>query len=503
MHALSSFYTTYLKLPPHQESLLNWVANQAFAEVRWLKGTTVVRKESHSFVVDPLGKAPVPWMVIAGKTGLLALLIFKQGFFVGAGLHIASCFTIGTLARALTLKSSIFYTKFDLESLYEHLVCCGVDINFDCGFADYLWPNESCPQYLASHLADLEEGIFVSTGTERIFFELLFANEATCKCIVVRDINHRVKAYVDFNVLLLRLAKDREEYCQLSAVVALDQEEFNDRIHRIEEKIQHSRMSKTLKNYYLKNLINFSKIFFKNSKFWKEDSIYFGNCFYHLNDDQFLKLQRYAQAGSIICTIGNINDLEFLGPQTVTMVDVSNIPQYSQINLRGLGKSTPKIVWTYLNQLSEETTKYCSCKYEPLNENETVEFDRLYSIFENSFEQRDYHAEGTLHSCCTTSQVLAARSKLGLKALKEYVAENVLEIPNVGCFNLSWGGVPRRKVLELADSQMHQLMSAIQKTQQRLALIRSLIHDWQDLPLHQLSILINDKLWLEAFEVYF
>jgi len=493
-----------LNLPPQEEGWLNWTANQAFAEVRWLTGATVVNKQNNSFVVDPLGKASVPWTAIAGKAGLLSLLIFQQNLVVGACLYAASCFALGTLARLLTLKSSVWCTKFDLEKLYESLVCSDVDINFNCGFEDFLWPNEHRPDFLTAHLANLEEGIFVSTGTERVFFELLFANETTCKGVVVRDINHRVKAYIDFNVLLLRLAKDRQEYCQLSAPVALDRKEFEDRIHEIKEKIGQSSMSPTLKNYYLKNLAHFSQIYFKYSGVWKEDSTNYGGCFYHLNDDQFLKLQRYAQAGSIICTIGTINDLEFLGPQKVAMVDVSNIPQYTLIHLKGLRKSIPRIVWTYLNQLNEARTKYCSCKYEPLNENETREFDRLYSIFTSSFNALSSDdAGGTFHSCCSTPKALAARSKLGLKALKNYVRENIIEIPAVGIFNLRKGCVPRQKIVALTDSEMLQLVAKVQKTQQRLALIDGLIHDWEEHPVHQLSMLINDNQWIEVFEIYF
>jgi len=301
---------------------------------------------------------------------------------------------------------------------------------------------------------------------------------------------------------LLRLSKDRQEYCCLSTPPASDQEE--NRLRVIKEKIGQSNLPIALKSYYLRNLVNFSKIYYKYSPVWKEDGFNFGRCFYHLNDDQFLKLQRYAQAGSIICTIGNINDLEFLGPQKVAVVDVSNIPQYAMINLKGLRKSTPKIVWTYLNQLNEARTKYCSCKYEPLNENETHEFDKLYLIFASSFNEQSSEMEGgTFHCYCSTREVLGARSKLGLKVLKEYVCENILEIPGVGTFNLSKGCVPRRKILALADPEMIRLIGAIQKPQHRLALIGGLIHDWEEQPVRQLSMLLNDNQWLEAFETYF
>jgi hypothetical protein len=287
----------------------------------------------------------------------------------------------------------------------------------------------------------------------------------------------------------------------LSTPPASDQEEA--RLRGIEEKILQSNLSAALKNYYLKNLVSFSKIYFKNSTFWKEENFHFGRCFYHLNDDQFLKLQRYAQAGSIICTIGDINDLTFLGPEKVALVSVSNIPQYVLIKLKGLRKSTPRIMWTYLNQLDEAITKYCSCKYEPLNENEMREFDRLYKIFVGSFDDMSSDKGTAFGICCSTPSALGACSKLGLNSLKNYVSENILQIPGVGTFNLRMRCAPRRKILALADSDMARLIAVIQKPQQRLALIDGLIHDWEEQPVRLLSTLLNENQWVEAFEVYF
>ncbi len=104
-------YATYLKLPPQQDGWLNWIANQAFAEVRWLKGATVISKQNNSFVVDPLGKAPIPWAAIAGKAGLLALFIFKQNFFVGSCPVRSILFYDGDIGTCFNFKVGYFLHK--------------------------------------------------------------------------------------------------------------------------------------------------------------------------------------------------------------------------------------------------------------------------------------------------------------------------------------------------------------------------------------------------------
>lgn len=68
--------------------------------------------------------------------------------------------------------------SLSLEREFERQVCCKVDIAQDCGFDEFLCPNEGNPQKMAPHLQGItQRGISVLTGTERSFFHLLFSNE--------------------------------------------------------------------------------------------------------------------------------------------------------------------------------------------------------------------------------------------------------------------------------------------------------------------------------------
>jgi hypothetical protein len=109
-----------------------------------------------------------------------------------------------------------------LEQELEKEGCWQIDLDQWCSFYDFLEPNEGNPQKLIPHLQEIsKKGVVVSTGTERSFFFLLFlvkllANKNLCEGLIIKDINPKVKAYVDFNVLLLRITKTVEEYRELS-----------------------------------------------------------------------------------------------------------------------------------------------------------------------------------------------------------------------------------------------------------------------------------------------
>ena len=76
----------------------------------------------------------------------------------------------------------------------------------------FLEPNERIPVNVRPHLLKMQRGLIVSVGTERSFFDLLLSDPNLCTGLVVRDVNPRVKAYVDFNTLLLTIATSRLDY---------------------------------------------------------------------------------------------------------------------------------------------------------------------------------------------------------------------------------------------------------------------------------------------------
>jgi hypothetical protein len=86
-----------------------------------------------------------------------------------------------------------------------------LDVDAIIPFKDYLVPNELNPYLVKLHFDLLDEaGLLVSTGTERSFIDLALCEK--CTGLVGVDINPRVKAYNDFNTLLLRLSENRKDY---------------------------------------------------------------------------------------------------------------------------------------------------------------------------------------------------------------------------------------------------------------------------------------------------
>jgi len=259
-----------------------------------------------------------------------------------------------------------------LECEFENQCLVDVNISQQCDFPDYLEPNEGSPEDVKSHLALMEKGIIVSTGTERSFFDLLFSDAKKCEGLVIRDINPKVKAYVDFNILLLRISKTRDEYIELSNITK-DEKSFRERITVITDKIGKSSLPDKVKCYYQKHLVDFGSIYLKLPHSWRI-SRDFDECKYDQNNVYFSKLQIYAKSGNIISTIGSIDDLMFLQSSEVSVVDTSNITAYSVLNLRGGENFNPRVITTVLNL---GITIYFSYIHKELTELENSEFDEL------------------------------------------------------------------------------------------------------------------------------
>jgi len=188
--------------------------------------------------------------------------------------------------------------------------------------------------------------------------------------MVCVDINPDVKMYNDFNVLLLRLAKTREEYCQWTEILSpMDatrkswetyQTEVSARLELIRAKMNCSGLLPALSTYYLQHLKTCASIYFEANAKWRKGPSFedFAKVDYRNNEDQFLILQRYAQSGSIINVTGNINNLTFLNDQKVAVVDSSNIHNYAPINLVGDANLRPLIIWT--SSIGSQTNYYAA-----------------------------------------------------------------------------------------------------------------------------------------------
>jgi hypothetical protein len=287
---------------------------------------------------------------------------------------------------------------------------------------DFLEPNEVPGQKLSTlffkYMA--QDAWIVSTGAERSLFDLFLAPD-DCQGVIIRDINPKVKAYIDCVTLLLRLAKDREEFVELtnfrllhdmfSEDLALKQKEIRQKIESDPD------MTDELKKYYSDNLVTLTKTYFLSPRKWRYDPRYKNVNYIIKSPRPFCKLQNYAKAGRIIATIGSINNLTFLPRHgiRVGVVDTSNICDYSLLDIQVEGN--PLIIWTKCTE--GYRTKYHSFTLQKLEPSERAAFQDLYSRIRTMFERQ------SAFSCDNPERGFIFR----VKAYESYLASNSPEIP--------------------------------------------------------------------------
>lgn len=248
-----------------------------------------------------------------------------------------------------------------------------IDLQKDPGFADYRSPNEHSPKDVQEHLQHMQKGLIVSTGTQRSFFDLLLSPESKCTGLIVRDICPKVKAYVDFVVLLMRISKSREDFVRLSKNPLEHLTEMQSRLEKDTE------IPEEIKHYYLSHLEKFAKLYAEVDPHWPKCT---DEVNYHENDKLFDKLQRYAKEGRIIATVGDIRDLRDFKEEKIAVVDTSNICDYVPIAMQGGDQlQDALIVYTYIQGTHDQfSTQYHSFKWTPVRNPETV--DRVVGLID-------------------------------------------------------------------------------------------------------------------------
>lgn len=322
-----------------------------------------------------------------------------------------------------------------LEEEFENQHIQEVNVAENCNFEDYLYPNESYPENIKEHLEMSKKGIIVSTGTVRNWFDIIYSHEQVCEGIVIVDINPRAKAFVDFDTLLFRISETRTEYTTWIEEVS---EAFDsgqaDLIEQINTKIANGSMSQKIKDYYIKNSMAFGKIFIDADKSWKTSDL-FKRSNYEENEDQFRKIKRYADAGNVISTIGNINHLLFLKSRNISVIDTSNICDYSILDLEV--DDNPRVIWT---EMTGNFTDYNSYIHSPLKKNDKDTLQELSrKIFPLWRDSCSYPLASNIPTWMTrvlkplnrkdkfNQDVGAICSSGTLNALNKFVADNFLE----------------------------------------------------------------------------
>lgn len=268
---------------------------------------------------------------------------------------------------------------------YNYPIASTQDCDWEINpFLDYRRPNEANPQNIQPLLSAAwdRRGITVSTGGERSFFHLIFSDHNNCQGIVIRDINPKIIGYAHFNILLLRIASDIDDYVRLSSSKLA--------IEEIKERVSVSTIPDKFSAFYLKHFDSLAKCYYGHWSFWKSDED-FESVYYHQNSRQFQILQTYAKDGNILPTLGDIGDLKFLDSHEVVIIDTSNIHLYSIIDIHCANKlEPPTVIWTSLN---DSYTKFFSKKLRGLSPIEKEEMnqylDHLASISGEAVDPMD------------------------------------------------------------------------------------------------------------------
>lgn len=310
---------------------------------------------------------------------------------------------------------------------------------------EFLVPNETGVLGVLPHLTMSELGLIVSVGTERSFFDLALCNPSKCEGLVVRDIDPHVKAYVDFNVLLLRIAKNMEHYEALSTLVPdkdlppndyrkpfWDEQNYLTRIKIIREITINADIPPKMKLYYLNYLDSFGRIYFKarmtrqnhklecNRTTWRESPLFEG-VKYHKNEHLFSQLQRYAKCGSIIATVGDINELNFLDRMNIAVLDTSNVDGYKILIPKT--KSTPNLIVTIL----ENPTKYKSYVYKSLSEPQLVKLENALSALAEAWNYKNKYSVTMMRDILPDNIAFYASEQI-LNLLTKYIDDYLFQV---------------------------------------------------------------------------
>lgn len=462
----------------------------------------------------------------------------------------------------------------NLETIYQDLSHKKLDTLPDNEWDLYLEPNEAGVQAIAKILKTGKKGIIVSTGTERAFFDLLLRTKTEPENsigLIIIDVNPKAIAYAHMVILLLRIADDVTDFSNLSgpnratksdipstcitplpvlsSLKFLTDQEIENKISCIREKILKSNLSEENKKFYLENLPQFAQIYFQRGNEWrlcdggeqsqkhwksyeyifsevfkergKEILSYMPNAFkgvqYQKEASSFKTLQSFAKSGGIVPINGDINNLDFLRKlqekeisTQVSVIDLSNIDEYVQIDLnQSFFPFSPRVIWTQRGY----PTKYLFYDHDPskdfLTTEEKLEFDSLFeqllkigvlSGFKSNLMFRKKEP-------FTQSRPFGYYPE-HLKELRDYMKQWVVTLPNIGTISFGPTLGPQIFIQGEADvmntgwiyrasnSTLLNLVSdpQIQKFSSELVKI------WREKELHEKYFLFSDVIgWKEAF----
>jgi hypothetical protein len=363
-----------------------------------------------------------------------------------------------------------------------------VDIRARMAMIDFIFPNEGGVVAIQPHLnqafANVEKpNYLVATGAERALFALLLAGNA-CQGVIIRDINPRIKAYIDFNVLLLRLSENRTEYVELSS--------SPDKKAKIYQKLAADRtLSAEVKSYYQQHFDDFAMIYFDNIEWKQIAKLYDINPFrevnYYDDDVLFERLKRFATSGNIVATIGNIGSLESFYDLPVAAIDISNIQNFELVDLRW--PHAVHVIWTRQHYAA---TSYFSNKAHPISGAERELCKNVIDIFRKSGE-------------ITVNGVSFQELPTWLDGVPPLLSRELFAVLRQNCLysdKFGWlsekkwkalivqGTISKASVEDLRKLSMHPNIKKI---------LRCLVQNWIGISGEQYAALSGSEGWQEAF----
>jgi hypothetical protein len=423
----------------------------------------------------------------------------------------------------ISCNTANYYNDVGLKNLEAEFASLAFsDVNIQkCDFADYLSLNEGMPEQMGEHLELMEEGVVVFTGGERGFFTVLFSKEEKFQGGIGRDINYKVKCYGDFNTLLLRLCQTRSEYVALSdsagvkrgtSLVALD-----DRVEVIQSKIDKSSLPGRVKEYYSKHCHFFASIYYQHKFPYEDYSKAYDVCRYDRNDAQFSKLQNYAREGKIIFTTGDINDLRFLKDK-ISVIDTSNICDYSFLNFETDSNSCPRVIWTVQKARQASYYSFVHDLHNMSNEEKT-EFDEALDVLKQSLPsnqtlfaiwvkhnlQRSFLADGlafrmkrdfNFEQDCDIFNAGEGPfyTKKNLQLLKKYIKDYIVKMPGIGFVNIL------SNIEKLNEACMKDINALCENKELPIDFLEVVVSNWYVLNPTIYLAFIRIEGWKEAFE---
>jgi hypothetical protein len=197
-------------------------------------------------------------------------------------------------------------------------------------------------------------GLAVSTGAKRSFH--LLNSCPSCTGLVVCDINPLIILWIHAETMVLRLANDFEHYQHLRTLLSSDDSDALLAGKRLLDALLYGAASRFPEHVCQQYSHLLRSTFFDEHYYRLGHKSFFADFAeqYDVDPTRFARVQSLAKNGHITAFVRGIEDLSFLVGRTIAAIDVSNIADYTLMNIRGLSPQAvqPWLLWTIMSNYS-------------------------------------------------------------------------------------------------------------------------------------------------------